>query len=122
MICEIWYPRIEIPLSEFKIPEDAGFDQKSEVESQKPANKKKFWAWGILLIGLLLPAICIMPMRSEFIEYSKNNQSEILKNKVDWEDRFNLGAGIIFGTSMLWILIVVTMMLTRENNIKKLKL
>ena len=119
MICEICYPRVETPLPDYKIPLDADVNQKTETGGQKAEKQKKSYVFVILLAVLLLPAICLLPMRSKMIEHSKITSSEIHKSKVVWEERFNLGAGIIFGTSMLWIFFVVTMMLAREGAMKK---
>lgn len=116
MICEIWYPRIEVPITEFKVPEDANAEQAT---GNFKKTRKRSLAFPVLLISLLLPAICILPIRSKLIEHSKVNTTEIHKNKIAWEDRFNLGAGIVFGTCMLWIFFVIPMMMLREKNDSK---
>jgi hypothetical protein len=118
MICEIWYPRLEVPLDKYEIPKDADlYLERKPTKDDK--RREKSWFVPILLLALLLPTICLLPLRGKFIEYGERNRTEIRKNKVTWEKRFNWGAGIVFGTSMLWILFVVTMTLAREKVMEK---
>lgn len=116
MICEVWYPRMEIPLDQFKKPDEGDFEKALEAFQK---TQKQSWAFVVLLLALLLPAISVLPMRSKFLDHAKENRSEISKNKVVWEDRFNWGAGIVFVTGNLWIFFVVIMMLFRDAEVKK---
>lgn len=116
MIMEIWYPRIEIPLKEYQVSPEA--NNLEAISDYYKKTKKKSRGMVVLLFCLLLPAVCLVPLRSKMFEHTKTNHREIHKNKFQWEERFNLGAGIVFGTCMLWILMVVIMMLIRENSIK----
>jgi len=118
MICEICYPRLEVTRQAYKDAMSNDPEAESEDKTIVQTKKRKSYAFIILLVVLLLPAICLVPMRTKMIKYSKINTTEIYKNKVVWEDRFNLGAAVIFSTSMLWIFFVVTMMLARETVVR----
>lgn len=112
MICEIWYPRLELSLGEFKKMVNPNLGKINKYFRRK---NKKSWGFWVLLFALLLPGICILPMRSKFLAYSEKYNMEIQKNKIAWEERFNLGFAFVFGTCMLWILTVIPMISAREH-------
>ncbi|MCK5843620.1 MAG: hypothetical protein KAG97_02860 [Victivallales bacterium] len=82
-------------------------------------KKRKSHAFAVLLASLLLPAVCMFPMRSRYIAYTKEKRENIRMNKILWEKRFNDGAGVVFVTAMLWILFVVPMVMVREIKLKE---
>jgi hypothetical protein len=81
-------------------------------------NKRKSYAFAVLLVSLLLPSLCMFPGRSKYIAYTEERRENVRANKVLWEKRFNDGAGVVFVTAMLWILFVAPMVLIRENDAK----
>ena len=76
-------------------------------------------AMAILLFILLLPALCMLPVRSKLEAHTELHRAEVLDRKARWEERFNLGAMVIFPTAMLWILLVVPVVLLREGQTEK---
>ena len=84
-------------------------------EINKMKKKRKSYAFAVLLVSLLLPAVCMLPTRSKYIAYSKEKRGVVRANKILWEKRFNDGAGVVFVTAMLWIFFVVPMVMVREG-------
>jgi hypothetical protein len=82
-------------------------------------KKKKSHVLIILLACLLLPTVCMLPMRAKFKEYTKEKSTKVRSNKILWEKRFNNGAMVIFPTAMLWIFFVTPLIMVRENAAKK---
>ena len=81
-------------------------------------KKRKSYAFAVLLASLLLPTVCMLPMRSKYNAYTKEKRELVRANKILWEKRFNDGAGVVFVTAMLWIFFVVPMVMVREGSME----
>jgi hypothetical protein len=74
------------------------------------------------ILVFILPAIVMLPYASHTRELVRLDEYVFIKQAAEREAVFNLTVGIMFVTSMLWILIVIPLVAIRDSLIKKHKL